>query len=77
MTAGKLTTMIRSATRPPARVKLDEIRGLLGASLPKRNETCPECGGRCLSIEICRYCQGKRVLAENLLRAIREIAKLS
>jgi hypothetical protein len=65
-----------STERPIARVKLDEIRDLLGAEKPPRNFTCPECGGRCLSIEICRYCQGKRVLAENLLRAIRELSKL-
>jgi len=62
--------------KPVARVKLDEIRKMVGAEVPPREWTCLTCGAECLPIAVCRVCGGKRVNAENLLRAVREVAKL-
>ena len=59
-----------------ARSKLDEIRTMLGMPLAPRGGTCLTCGTECPPVAICSLCGGKQVRAENLLRAIREVAKL-
>lgn len=65
-----------SGYRTIARIKLDEIRKLMGVPTPPRSRTCYTCGAEFSPINACPVCDGKQVRAENLLRAIREVAKL-
>jgi hypothetical protein len=65
-----------SGYRTAARIKLDEIRKLMGVPTPPRSRTCYTCGAEFSPIAACPICGGKQVRAENLLRAIRSVAKL-
>lgn len=66
-----------SGYRTMARIKLDEIRKLMGVPTPPRSRTCYTCGAEFSPAAPCPVCEGKQVRAENLLRAIRDIARLT
>lgn len=66
-------------TKPRARQVLDRIRAQLGTPTP-RGWACLTCGGKLPSPQAapgaCPLCRGQRVRAENLVRALREEARL-
>lgn len=61
--------------KPRARRALDEVRALLGVSVP-HGHACLTCGGPLTATKTCPLCHGKQVRAENLVRAVREVASL-
>lgn len=61
---------------PESRTKLNQIRQLLGAAVTTGAYACPLCGNYRRPRETCDLCHGRPVEADNLLRAIRGLAKL-
>ncbi len=61
--------------KPRARRALDEVRALLGIVVPP-GRACLTCGGPRDAAQVCPLCHGKQVNAENLVRAVREVAVL-
>lgn len=64
-----------ACAKPRARRALDEVRALLGVVVPP-GRACLTCGGLCEAAQVCPLCRGKQVNAENLVRAVREVAAL-
>lgn len=66
-------------SKPRARQVLDRIRNLLGVPTP-HGWACLTCGGKLPAPRVlagdCPHCGGRRVRAENLVRALRDEAQL-